>query len=108
MKLQLEAMIAEGNYLAEEIAAVQADLEAKMAEYDSAVNALVVFKTKVPGLKISQSKSTIKASWNAVDGACKYVVKLYKDGKYVSRTSYLYTKLLRGFQIYVSKDKKFK
>lgn len=61
--MQLEAMITEGNYLAEEIAAVQADLEAKMAEYYSAVNALVVFKTKVTGLKISQSKSTIKASW---------------------------------------------
>ena len=103
VKLQLEAMIAEGNYLAEEIAAVQADLEAKMAEYDSAVNALVVFKTSVTGLKISQSKSTIKASWNAVDGAYKYVVKLYKDGKYVSNstkyvsgTSYSYTNLLRG------------
>ncbi len=103
VKLQLEAMIAEGDYLAEEIAAVQADLDAKIADYNSAMNALVVFKTKVKEVKISQNKSAVKASWTPVEGAYKYVVKLYKDGKlvkdstkYIKGTTYTYKNQLRG------------
>jgi len=83
---------------AKSLAAELAKLESELAEIE---RVLKVTKSKTSSAKVTNSKTTVKATWKKVGGADSYKVELYRNGKkystkYTSNLSYSWKNQVRG------------
>ena len=81
LKTALEEALAYEETVDANIAELESQIAATTAQLKEAKDALATKKASVPSVKVTNSKTTIKVSWEKVDTADRYQVVLFRNGK---------------------------